>query len=300
MENTNERAPSGRESRRATRIFQLDLLQESVEVEPVEVDRIRPAPSQAREHVDEDAIAELAASIERNGLLQAILVRPGRGGELELIAGERRWRAARLLGWATIPARVLHHVDDSTAAILGLVENVDREGLTPWEEAQAVAALRERLVASHRPAGGSDLARLFGWSEAKVSERLTIADGIPAAELVAAEVDLHAVKKLPKSLLLNVARSSNNAEKLKVLEAATRGETKSRPSAAPVRRAGRPKAPYVFRAPKSGRVALQLRRPVAELERADAQALLDRLEPLLAALRQRVEADGDGDAASSG
>jgi ParB/RepB/Spo0J family partition protein len=271
--------------RKTARIFQLDLLQERVDVEEVPVDRIRPGMAQPRELLDPAGIEELAASIDRNGLLQPILVRPTRGGELELIAGERRWRAVRLLGLPSIPARVLHHVDDTTAAILGLVENVDREGLTAWEEAQAVAALRTRLSASGRPSGGGELARLCGWSEAKVSERLTIAEAITLADVESAGLDVHAVKKLPKSLLLNVSRLVNNVDRMGALAAAVRG-VRGRAGAAR-RSAGRPRAPFVFRAPKSGRVSFQLRRPVSELAEEDARALLDRLEPLVTELRQR-------------
>jgi ParB/RepB/Spo0J family partition protein len=281
---------------RGTRYSQLDLLQESPDVEQVDIDRIRPAPSQAREVVDDSSIEELAESMERHGLLQAVLLRPAKGRDLELIAGERRWRAARLLGWSTIPARVLHHVDDTTAAILGLVENVDREGLTAWEEAQGVAALRTRLTASGRPSGGAELARLCGWSEAKVSERLTIADALPAAEIEAADLDLHDVKKLSKSLLLNISRLPNIAERMATLYQAIASDTSElggRPggSRPPERRQGpgRPRSAFTFRAPKSGRISFQLRRPVSELSDEDARTLLQRLEPVVEQLRQRTE-----------
>lgn len=262
-------------------------------MEQVEVDRIRPAGAQPREVLDETGLEELAESMERHGLLQAILVRPAKGRELELIAGERRWRAARMLGWATIPARVLHHVDDTAAAILGLVENVDREDLSAWEEAQGVAALRARLLESGRPAGGTDLARLCGWSEAKVSERLTIADALPASEIEAAELDLHDVKKLSKSLLLNVSRLPNIAERMAALYHAIAAASEGGPAPAAARpaapRPGRPRAAFSFRSPKSGRISLQLRRPVEQLEEEDARSLLRRLEPLVDQLRRRVD-----------
>jgi ParB/RepB/Spo0J family partition protein len=283
---------------RGSRYSQLDLLQESPEVEQVDMDRIRPAPAQAREVVDDASLEELAESMERHGLLQAVLVRPAKGRELELIAGERRWRAARMLGWATIPARVLHHVDDTTAAILGLVENVDREGLTAWEEAQGVAALRNRLLAAGRPAGGTEMARLCGWSEAKVSERLTIAEALPANEIEAAELDLHDVKKLSKSFLLNISRLPNIGERMAALyQAIATGSSEIQPAPGgarpPARRPGpgRPRSAFTFRAPKSGRISLQLRRPVSELSDEDARTLLRRLEPVVEQLRQRSERD---------
>lgn len=274
----------------APRIFQLDLLQEGlVDVEQVDVARIRPNPWQPRSEPDHPAVAELAASIGAHGLLQAVLVRPLKGGWYELIAGERRWRAVSLLGWPTMPARVLHHVDDHTAAVLALVENVDREDLTAWEEAQAVARLRERLAEAGRPSAGGELARLFGWSAAKVSERLTIADGLPADVVADSGLPLHDVKKLPKSLLLNAARAPHIADRLRLLAGALKLPLGGRlPAASRTRGRGRPAGSFTFQARRSGRVSLQIRRPVAELEAREAQDLLARLEPLVEALRLKA------------
>jgi ParB/RepB/Spo0J family partition protein len=271
------------------RIFQLDLLQEGlVDVEPIDVARVQPNRWQPRADTDSPEIDDLAASIAANGLLHAIIVRPVRGGMYEVIAGERRWRAVRLLGWTSVPARVLHHVDDSTAAVLALVENVDRRDLTAWEEAQAVAGLRARLLAAGRPAGGAELGRLFGWSEAKVSERLTIGESLPPALVAAAGLQLHDVNNLSKSLLLNASRAPNNAAKISALAAAVNaGRTPDRPPPRP-RRKGRPVAGFTFQSRRSGRVSLQLRRPVAQLEGSEAKALLERLEPLVDELRRRV------------
>jgi ParB/RepB/Spo0J family partition protein len=293
---------------RATRIVQLDLLQQGlVDIESIPVERIQPNRWQPRADSDDLDVAELAASIDANGLLQAVIVRPLGGGAYELVAGERRWRAVRLLGWSTIPARVLHHVDEHAAAILALVENVDREDLTPWEEAQAVAGVRERLTASGRPSGGAEMARLFGWSAAKVSERLTIADGVDAAVIERAGWQLHDVKKLPKSLLLKVARARHVGEKVRLLTAAgaTAGNhpvpasprhRSGRPAAPPGGR-GRPPAPFTFQARRSGTVSMQLRRPVSELADREARALLERLEPLVAELRERAHPAADAESA---
>jgi ParB/RepB/Spo0J family partition protein len=272
------------------RIFQLDLLQEGlVDVESIDVGRVQPNRWQPRADSDGQEIDDLAASIAANGLLHAIIVRPVRGGMYELIAGERRWRAVRLLGWTSVPARVLHHVDDSTAAVLALVENVDRRDLTAWEEAQAVAGLRSRLLAAGRPAGGAELGRLFGWSVAKVSERLTIAESLPPELIAAAGLQIHDVNNLSKLLLLNASRAPNNAAKVSAIAAAINaGLNPDSATPPPPRRKGRPEAGFTFQRRRSGRISLQLRRPVAQLEGSEAKALLERLEPLVDELRRRA------------
>lgn len=101
----------------------------------IEVSRIRPNPSQPREHFDEEELADLAESIKGAGVLQPILVR--RSGEgYELIAGERRWRAARQAGLETIPA-ILQQVGQERSLELALIENIQRQQLNPIEEARA-------------------------------------------------------------------------------------------------------------------------------------------------------------------
>ena len=94
---------------------------------------VRPNPYQPRTRIDEPALAELAASIEASGLLQPIIVR-ARDGGYELIAGERRWRAVQRLGWSKIPA-VVREVDDRTLLTLALIENLQRNDLSPIDEA---------------------------------------------------------------------------------------------------------------------------------------------------------------------
>ncbi len=100
---------------------------------------IRPGKFQPRGHFDESALQELAASIRKNGIMQPILVRP-HGGGYEIVAGERRWRAARLAGLAEIPVTI-REVSDTQALELALVENVQRADLHPIEEARAYRRL---------------------------------------------------------------------------------------------------------------------------------------------------------------
>ena len=114
-------------------------------VREIEVARIRPNPNQPRTHFDESALNELAESISERGVLQPILVRPhGDGATYEIIAGERRWRAAQRARLHTIPALVRDAGEEITAE-LALIENVQREDLNPIEEAQAYQKLIERV-----------------------------------------------------------------------------------------------------------------------------------------------------------
>ena len=103
---------------------------------------IVPSPYQARQTFDEAALRELAMSILHNGLLQPISVRKTQDGRYQLIAGERRLRACRMVGVETIPAVVYEFTDDRTAA-LGLLENMQRRALDPFEQAEG---LRELLA----------------------------------------------------------------------------------------------------------------------------------------------------------
>ncbi len=105
---------------------------------PVEV--VLPNPSQPRRHFDEEALQALAGSIGERGVLQPVLVRPVQDGKYELVAGERRWRAAKLAGLQSIPALVRAR-EDAEALQTALIENMAREDLNPVEEARACVTL---------------------------------------------------------------------------------------------------------------------------------------------------------------
>jgi ParB family chromosome partitioning protein len=106
----------------------------------IPIDQIDPNPFQTRSHVNEEQLAELAASITANGVVQPVLVRPLGGGRFQLIAGERRWRASKLAGKATIPA-ILRQVSDEQAMEITIVENLQRADLNPMEQARAFERL---------------------------------------------------------------------------------------------------------------------------------------------------------------
>ncbi len=102
----------------------------------IPLDQIDPNPFQTRSHIDEEQLAELAASISANGVVQPILVRPLASGRFQLIAGERRWRASQKAGKPTIPA-ILRQVSDEQAMEITIVENLQRADLNPMEQARA-------------------------------------------------------------------------------------------------------------------------------------------------------------------
>jgi ParB family chromosome partitioning protein len=113
----------------------------------VPTDQITPNPRQPRARIDEERFAELVESVRRDGIVQPLLVR-GIGSGWELIAGERRWRAAQAAGLATVPALV-READDRTSLALALVENIVRADLDPIEVARGYARLQDEFALSH-------------------------------------------------------------------------------------------------------------------------------------------------------
>jgi ParB family transcriptional regulator, chromosome partitioning protein len=140
------------------------------ELRQLPLELVRPNPGQPRKRFDEEALAALAGSLAERGVVQPILVRPVAGGTYELVAGERRWRAAQLAGLETIPAIVRDH-DDAASLEVALVENMAREDLNPVEEARAVAALVEELGLSREAVG-----KKVGRSRVAISNLLRILD----------------------------------------------------------------------------------------------------------------------------
>ncbi len=140
------------------------------ELRELPVELISPNPRQPRRRFDQEALASLAGSLGERGVLQPVLVRPKAGGKYELIAGERRWRAARIAGLEAIPALV-HERDDAEALELALIENMAREDLNPIEEARACAALVEELALTREQVG-----RRVGRSRVAVSNLIRLLD----------------------------------------------------------------------------------------------------------------------------
>src|SRR3954451_23181846 len=140
----------------------------TVELAELPVDAIHPNPRQPRRRFDSEAGAGLADSIRSQGVVQPVLVRPRAAGGYELIAGERRWRAARDAKLKSLPA-VVREADDRDTLLLGLVENVAREDLSPIEEARAFATVLDEFGLSL-----GDLAEQVGKSKPAVSNRVRL------------------------------------------------------------------------------------------------------------------------------
>jgi ParB/RepB/Spo0J family partition protein len=156
----------------------------SIGVRIVAIDRIEANPEQPRLAFDEATLNELAASIREHGVLQPILVRPLDATRYQLIAGERRWRASRIAGLTTIPA-LIEEIDDDTALEIAIIENLQREDLSPLDE----AAMYDRMVRDH---GYSirKLADKLGKDKGYLENRLRLADAPPEVrELVSLRKD---------------------------------------------------------------------------------------------------------------
>ena len=146
---------------------------------------ITPNPHQPRVHFDEESLAELAASITQLGVLQPVLVRPVDDG-YQLIAGERRWRAAQRAGLASVPA-IVRGSDDVSAVEQALVENLHRDDLTPLEEAAAFQQLIEDFELTH-----DEVARRVGKSRSAITNTLRLLGLPPAVQHLLADGRLSA------------------------------------------------------------------------------------------------------------
>ncbi|HYZ00196.1 MAG TPA: ParB/RepB/Spo0J family partition protein, partial [Candidatus Binatia bacterium] len=140
----------------------------------VGVEEVRPSPQQQRQRFGEEQLRELADSIREHGVLQPLLLRRQPDG-YELIAGERRLRAARLAGLDRVPAIVRGEVDPQDSLLLGLIENLQREDLDPIEEAHGIQSLIESFGFTHEGAA----ARL-GRNRAAITNSLRLLNGCPA------------------------------------------------------------------------------------------------------------------------
>ncbi|HEX5922483.1 MAG TPA: ParB/RepB/Spo0J family partition protein [Baekduia sp.] len=142
----------------------------AAELRDLAVDLIKPKKDQPRRQFDQESLQALADSVSERGVIQPVLVRPRAGGTFELVAGERRWRAAKLAGLAHVPALVQDR-DDATTLEVALVENMAREDLNPVEEARAVAGLVEELGLTREAVG-----KRVGRSRVAISNLLRILD----------------------------------------------------------------------------------------------------------------------------
>ena len=144
------------------------------------VDHLQPGKYQPRTRMDQDALKELAESIKTQGVIQPILVRPVADGKYEIIAGERRWRAARMAGLQAVPV-VIRNIPDNQALAVALIENIQRSDLNALEEARAYALLLEQFSYTQQ-----QLADSIGKSRSHIANTLRLMN-LP--EAVRAEIE---------------------------------------------------------------------------------------------------------------
>jgi len=250
----------------------------------VSIDEIIPNPLQPRLHFDEESMAELATSISHVGVLQPILVRPVDGG-YQLIAGERRWRAARRAGLTTVPA-VVRSSDDVSTVQEALVENLQRDDLTPLEEAAAYQQLIEDFGVTH-----DDVARRVGKSRSAVTNTLRLLGLPPGVQHLLADGKLSAGHA--RALLGTPDRTLQE----RLAQQAVAEGWSVRTMEESIRRGGAPAAPVEPRIQRDGppadgaglRPATRLRPPgLLELEQLLADLLDTRVRVQMGAKRGKV------------
>lgn len=222
---------------------------------------LTPCKSQPRKHFDEAALDELAASIRSQGVIQPLLVRPLRSETAtvyEIVAGERRWRAAQKAGLTEVPV-YLREMSDEDALTAALVENLQREDLNPLEEALAIQSLRERL-----PLSQEDLARRLGKSRSAIANALRLLQ-LPRPMQEALKDGLftpghaRAVLALPERALQDVLFAAIMERHLSVRDAEDAVTHWKRHGLLPSALLSSPAAPRRPRAPKPPSIKLAIR-----------------------------------------
>jgi len=177
------------------------------ELAQLPIDALKPGKYQPRTRMDETSLSELAASIRARGVIQPIVVRPVGGSQYEILAGERRWRAARMAGLEQVPA-VVREVPDEAALGIGLIENIQREDLNPLEEANGLKRLIDEFKLTHEEVAGA-----VGRSRAGVTNLLRLLDLAPAVQsmLLDGKIDMGHARAL---LALSKPRQVELAEQV--------------------------------------------------------------------------------------
>lgn len=238
----------------------------------IALEKLDPNPEQPR--VEIGSLEELTASIKEKGVLEPLLVKPSAlGGRWMIIAGERRWRAAREAGLRDVPC-IEMDVDDRAVAEIALIENMQRKDLTPWEEADGLRALCERFNYTHE-----EVARKVGKSRSTVTEALSIAAIPDAIRERCRRADIST-----KSILLEIVRQPDEssmaqlADKI-IVRGMTRDDARaSRRTRTGVRRERASPPPYVFRynSPKK-EFKLELRFRRSQATTKDVSAALQQI-----------------------
>ncbi|MDP2879597.1 MAG: ParB/RepB/Spo0J family partition protein [Sulfuricella sp.] len=200
-------------------------------LQKLKLDRLQPGKYQPRTHMDQESLAELAESIKSQGIMQPILARALIAGNYEIIAGERRWRAARLAGLTEVPVLV-RVVADEAALAMSLIENIQRENLNPLEEATGIQRLITEFDMTHQLA-----AEAVGRSRSAVSNLLRLLNLAPPVQelLMHNQLDMghaRALLSLPNAGQITVANEIVG-KGLSVREAERLVQRRQRPDAKP-------------------------------------------------------------------
>ena len=209
----------------------------------IPIDRLDPNPDQPRTEIGD--LSELTASIREKGVLEPLLVKPTILGRWMIIAGERRWRAAKEAGLKELPC-IEMDVDDQSVAEIALIENMQRKDLTPWEEADGLRALCDRFGYTHE-----DVARKVGKSRSTITEALSIASIPEAIRKICRQADISS-----KSVLLQIVRQPDD-ESMRVMAEQIAAQGLTRDGARKARRAyvdpTGAAEPYIYRYEPPGR-----------------------------------------------
>ena len=179
----------------------------------IPTEKINPDPNQPRQTFDPESLRELSGSILKQGLLQPVIVRIDENKKIWLIAGERRFRAAKMANISELPAIIRNHAHPEEIA---LIENIQREDLKPIEEAAAYARLMKKHNYSHR-----ELSEVLGKSKSTITQTLSLTKLPDEIKKVCLESDV------PKRLLVEIARKDTPAEMIKLFEQVQSGSLNS-------------------------------------------------------------------------
>lgn len=232
----------------------------------VPVSAIEPDPNQPRRHFDQDALAQLANSIKEQGILQPLLVLE-KGQKYQLIAGERRLRAAQKAGISTVPVRLI--TDPSKVREIQLVENLQREELPLMDEARALKELQDTLGAS-----GRELAQAIGKDKNYVHRRLQVLDFPDDIQAMLEQAPQLFSKA---AAIAKIADPHRRAKHIQRLLGGDDTDTSSVPAAR-----GRPVDPFKFRTKQSGAFDLVVKYRPGQVDRT---ALIERLQSIIDELK---------------
>lgn len=209
--------------------------------------RLHPGQFQPRTHFDEGALTELAESIQKNGIMQPIIVRPGAGSKLEIVAGERRWRAAKQAGLETVPV-IIREISNKQALELALVENIQRRDLGPLEEALGYQRLIEEFDYTQE-----ELASTVGKSRSHVANLLRllalpdeVKEMLEKGELTMGHARALLTAENPVELARQIAKKGLNVRQAEGFSKGAGTRVKEAPD-----KPARPKAPSAYRAPET-------------------------------------------------